>query len=336
MAQLRVFSTLTHDSRIFVAGHRGLVGSAIVRKLKGLGFSTLVLRDRSELDLTDQQGVKSFFEEERIDFVFLAAAKVGGILYNSRYQADFLYENLMISANVLNAAAENGVKKLLYLGSSCIYPKLAPQPIPESALLSGALEPTNEGYALAKIAGLKLCEKYNEQYGKCFISAMPTNMYGPWDNFHPDHSHVIPGMMRRFHEAKIQELPSVTVWGSGRPRREFLHADDFADAALLLMEQYVEPGTINVGTGEDVTIGELATAMKEVVGFRGELLFDTSKPDGTMRKVLDVSRMKALGWAPKVPLAEGLADAYRWALDNDALEAPLQSRLASGVMGDRQ
>ena len=331
MTQLRVFSRLTHDSRIFVAGHKGLVGSAIVRRLRALGYSNLALRERAELDLVDQRAVKEFFAEEGIDFVFLAAAKVGGILYNSRYQADFLYENLMISANVLQAAAEHGVKKLLYLGSSCIYPKLAPQPIPESALLSGPLEPTNEGYALAKIAGLKLCEKYNQQYGKRFVSAMPTNMYGPNDNFHPDHSHVIPGMMRRFHEAKTQNLQSVTVWGTGKPMREFLHVDDFAEAALTLMEHYDEPGTVNVGTGEDVTIRDLAFLMKDVVGFPGDVMFDTSKPDGTMRKVLDVSRMKSLGWCPKVELASGLKHAYEWALQHGVFERETQSRPAPSL-----
>jgi GDP-L-fucose synthase len=320
MSKVELYSQLHHDARIFIAGHRGLVGSALVRRLSTLGFSQLILRTHEELDLTNQNAVEAFFAEEEVDFVFLAAAKVGGILYNSRYPADFLYENMMIGANVIHSAARHGVKKLMYLGSSCIYPKMAPQPIPESALLSGPLEPTNEGYALAKIAGLKLCEKYNLQYGKKFISVMPTNMYGPFDNFHPEHSHVIPGMMRRFHEAKRERSPSVTVWGSGTPKREFLFADDFAAAALLVMESYDGPDTINVGTGQDVTIRELAMQMKEVVGFSGEVCFDLSKPDGTPRKVLDVSKVRSLGWEPTVSLREGLERAYRWALEAGALE----------------
>jgi GDP-L-fucose synthase len=279
-----------------------------------------VERTRAELDLLNQAAVDDFFARERIDFVFLCAARVGGILDNARYQADFLYENLMISANVIHAAARFDVKKLLYLGSSCIYPKLAPQPIVEEALLSGPLEPTNEGYAIAKIAGLKLCEKYNRQYGKCFISVMPTNMYGPNDNFHPEGSHVIPGMMRRFHEAQRQGTSHVTVWGTGEPKREFLYVDDFAVAALRVMECYDNPATLNVGTGEDVTIRELAYLMREVVGYQGEIRFDTSKPDGTPRKVLDVSKVKSLGWAPVISLRDGLALAYRWALENDSFQ----------------
>jgi GDP-L-fucose synthase len=299
-----------------VAGHNGLVGSAIVRALRRYGYTNLVLRTRSELDLLNQAAVDDFFAQEQVDFVFLCAARVGGILDNARYQADFLYENLMISANVIHAAARFEVKKLLYLGSSCIYPKLAPQPISEDALLSGPLEPTNEGYAIAKIAGLKLCEKYNRQYGKCFVSVMPTNMYGPNDNFHPEGSHVIPGMMRRFHEARSQGAPYVTVWGTGEPKREFLYVDDFAEASLMVMECYDNPGTLNVGTGEDVSIRDLAYLMREVVGYQGEIRFDTSKPDGTPRKVLDVSRVRALGWEPQVSLRDGLEMAYRWALNN--------------------
>jgi|688.fasta_scaffold331055_1 GDP-L-fucose synthase len=318
MASLKVFSELHHDARIFVAGHGGLVGSSIVRKLKGLGFSNLALKSRRELDLTDQLAVERFFRDEHIDFVFLAAAKVGGILYNSRFPVEFLYENLMIAANVINSSANYGVKKLLYLGSSCIYPKLAQQPISEDALLSGPLEPSNEGYALAKIAGLKLCEKYNLQYGKKFVSVMPTNMYGPNDNYHPEHSHVIPGMMRRFHEAKVGGLPSVTVWGTGAPKREFLHVDDFASAALVVMEHYNGAGTLNVGTGQDVTIRELAEVIKRVVGYSGEIVFDTSKPDGTPRKVLDVTKIKKLGWSPEINLEEGLLQAYHWATDSGA------------------
>jgi GDP-L-fucose synthase len=318
MGELSIFSKISHDARIFVAGHKGLVGSSIVRCLQRYGYKNLVLRTRQELDLLDQRAVHAFFAEERIDFVFLCAARVGGILDNAKHQADFLYENMMISANVIYAAAQYDVKKLLYLGSSCIYPKFSPQPIREDSLLSGPLEPTNEGYALAKIAGLKLCEKFYQQYGKAFISVMPTNMYGPNDNFHPERSHVVPGMMRRFHEAKLSGAPHVTVWGSGEPRREFLYADDFAEAALVVMEQYEHPATLNVGTGEDVTIRELALLMRDVVGFSGEVRFDTSKPDGTPRKVLDVSRVKALGWAPKVALADGLVAAYAWALEHGA------------------
>ena len=320
MTSLKVFSRLTHDSRIFVAGHRGLVGAAIVRRLKAYGFTNLVLRTHAELDLLDQAAVRSFFQEEKIDFVFVCAAKVGGILHNSLHQADFIYENLMISANVIQAAAQYDVKKLLYLGSSCIYPKFAPQPIPEEALLSGPLEPTNEGYAVAKIAGLKLCEKFHKQYGKCFVSVMPTNMYGPNDNFHPDHSHVIPGMMRRFHEARMSGAPTVTVWGTGSPRREFLYVDDFAEAALTVMETYDQPEIVNVGTGEDVTIRELAFTMAKVVGFTGEVVFDSSKPDGTPRKVLNVDKMKSLGWQPEISLEIGLRLSYEWALQNGALD----------------
>lgn len=320
MTNLQVFSRLTHDARVFVAGHKGLVGSAIVRRLESLGFQNIIVRTRTELDLLDQRSVHQFFEQERIDFVFLCAARVGGIMFNSQYQAEFLYENLMISANVIHASAESGVKKLLYLGSSCIYPKFAAQPITEDALLAGPLEPTNEGYALAKIAGLKLCEKYNEQRGKCFVSVMPTNMFGPNDNFHPEHSHVIPGMMRRFHEAKVSGVPYVTVWGSGAPRREFLYVDDFAEAAMVVMERYDESRTLNVGSGVDVTIRELAILMKDVVGYPGEIRFDVTKPDGTPRKVLEISRMKSLGWAPQISLRDGLERAYAWACENDAFD----------------
>jgi len=321
MAKTQVFSRFPYDARIFVAGHTGLVGSAIVRCLSRHGYRNLIVRTRAELDLLDQGAVNRFFAEQQIDFVFVVAAKVGGILHNSRHQADFLYENLMISANVIKAAADHGVQKLLYTGSSCIYPKHSPQPIREESLLSGPLEPTNEGYALAKIVGLKLCEKYHRQYGKRFVSAMPTNMYGPNDNFHPDHSHVIPGMMRRFHEAKEQRASSVTVWGSGMPRREFLYVDDFAEAALVIMDRYEEPTTINVGTGDDVTIRHLAEELREVVGFAGDIVFDASKPDGMMRKVLDVSRIHGLGWTPQVGLREGLARAYSWAARSGKLAA---------------
>jgi GDP-L-fucose synthase len=313
---------LKSSSRIFVAGHRGLVGSAIVRHLSGAGYDNLVTRSRSELDLIDQGAVNAFFKAERIEYVFLAAATVGGILANSSRQADFLYENLMIAANVIHAASANGVEKLLFLGSSCIYPKHAPQPMKEEHLLTGPLEPTNEGYAIAKIAGLKLCEKYNQQYGRRFISAMPTNLYGPNDNFHPEGSHVIPGMMRRFHEAKSRGDEAVTIWGSGTPRREFLHVDDLASALVTLMLKYEEPQTINVGSGEEVTIRELAELMKEVVGFEGGIELDTSKPDGTPRKLLDSSRLMSLGWKPEVRLQEGLAATYAWAVGEGALGTP--------------
>lgn len=312
---------MKHNSRIFVAGHKGLVGSAITRNLQKRGFNNLILRTRDELDLLDQKAVHEFFKNENIECVYLAAAKVGGILYNNLYQADFLYENLVTAANVIHASAEYGVSKLLFLGSSCIYPKMAPQPIKEEYLLTGPLEPTNEGYALSKIAGLKLCEKYFTQYKKHFISVMPTNLYGPGDNFHPDHSHVIPGMMRRFHEAKLKSLPSVTIWGTGSPRREFLFVDDLADALSVIMDKYDEAQTINVGTGEDCTILDLAKLMKETVGFKGEIKLDTTKPDGTPRKVLDVSRINALGWKPSYTLREGLAAAYDWALQHGALTA---------------
>lgn len=307
------------DSTIFIAGHRGLVGSAIVRHLQKHGYKNIVTRNRSELDLLNQREVDRFFKDNRIDYVFLTAAKVGGILFNQRFQADFLYENLAIGTNVIHAAAENGVEKLLYLGSSCIYPKNAPQPIKEEYLLSGPLEPTNEGYALAKIAGLKLCEKYQLQYGKRFISAMPTNLYGPGDNFHPEHSHVIPGMMRRFHEAKLNGAKEVVIWGTGSPKREFLHVDDLAEGLIMLMKKYENAQTINIGTGIDCTILELAETLREIVGFRGEITLDSSKPDGTPRKVLDVTRINALGWNASLSLREGLEKTYRWTQDNGIL-----------------
>lgn len=309
--------TMEKDASIFVAGHRGLVGSSIVRALKARGYSNLLLRTRDELDLSDQKAVHDFFAHERPAYVFFAAAKVGGIFYNQTHQADFLYENLITATNVIHAAAQYDTTKLLFLGSSCVYPKMAPQPIREEYLLSSSLEPTNEGYAIAKIAGLKLCEKYAEQYGKRFISAMPTNLYGPNDNFHPDRSHVIPGMMRRFHAAKLNGDKTISVWGTGTPRREFLFVDDLAEGLLTLMDRYEARETINIGTGVDVTIAELAKLMASVVGFEGEIIFDTSKPDGTPRKVLDISKIRSLGWHPRTELKEGLRVAYEWAVTHE-------------------
>lgn len=306
---------ISKDSKILVAGARGMVGSAIVRKLKKEGFTNVLAPFRQELDYLNQASVEKYFREHKVDAVFFAAAKVGGILANNTYQADFLYENLAMAANVIHASAQNDVKKFLFLGSSCIYPKLAPQPIKEESLLTGPLESTNEGYAIAKIAGLKLCGMYRRQYGKDFISAMPTNLYGPGDNFHPTNSHVIPGMMRRFHEAKLSGKKEVAVWGTGRPMREFLHVDDLADALLLIIDSYESEETINVGTGVDCTIAELAQTMKEVVGYEGKIVFDSSKPDGTPRKVLDVTKLRALGAKEPRPLRQGLAETYRWALE---------------------
>jgi GDP-L-fucose synthase len=304
------------DASIYIAGHRGLVGSNLKQLFEQRGYSKILAPARSELDLLDQQAVVKFFEQQRPEYAIICAAKVGGILFNNQYQADFLYENVLLAANVIHAAHLTGVKKLLFLGSSCIYPRQATQPIREESLLTGPLEPTNEGYALAKIVGLKLCEKYRQQYGRNFISAMPTNLYGPGDNFHPDHSHVIPGMMRRFHEAKLNNAKQVVIWGSGSPMREFLYITDLAEALFLLMERYEEAGTINVGTGQDVSISELAVLMKEVTGFAGEIVYDRSKPDGMMRKVLDVSRINNLGWKPRMSLRDGLKTTYAWALEN--------------------
>lgn len=313
---MRRADNMKKDSSIFVAGHRGLVGSAVVRALQSEGFSNVLLQTREQLDLVDQRGVADFFETHKPEYVILAAAKVGGILSNQRYQADFLYENLITATNVIHSAFTYNTKKLLFLGSSCIYPKHAPQPLQESSLLTGPLEPTNEGYAVAKIASLKMCEKYALQYGRNFISVMPTNLYGPFDNFHPEHSHVIPGIMRRFHEAKESSAEAVTIWGTGSPMREFLHVDDFAKALLILMQKYDSPEIINVGSGEDVTVRALADSMKSTVGFKGDIIFDTTKPDGTLRKVLDVSRIKALGWHPEYTLESGLAMTYKWAVES--------------------
>jgi GDP-L-fucose synthase len=309
------------SSSIYIAGHRGLVGSNLMRLFQERGFTNIIAPARSELDLLDQRAVDAFFQSERPEYAVICAAKVGGILFNNQYQADFLYENVALAANVIHSAHRSGVRKLLFLGSSCIYPRQATQPIREESLLSGPLEPTNEGYALAKIVGLKLCEKYRQQYGCNFISAMPTNLYGPGDNFHPDHSHVIPGMMRRFHEAKVAGASQVAIWGSGSPMREFLYISDLAEALFVLMERYEEAGTINVGTGVDVSISELAVLMKEVTGFKGEIVYDRSKPDGMMRKVLDVSRINSLGWAARVSLREGLERTYAWALEAGVLSA---------------
>ncbi|WP_224984984.1 GDP-L-fucose synthase [Geomonas agri] len=304
------------DARIFVAGHRGLVGSALVRQLERAGYHNLVLRKSSELDLRDQAATRAFFEAERPEYVFLAAAKVGGIVANNSFPADFIYDNLMIQNNVLHSSYLTGVKKLLLLGSTCIYPKLAPQPIKEEALLTGPLEPTNEPYAIAKIAGIKMCQSYNRQYGTRFISAMPTNLYGPNDNFDLTTSHVLPALIRRFHEAKQSGAKSVTIWGTGTPYREFVHVDDVAGASLFLMERYEGWDPVNVGSGEELTIADLARRIAAVVGFAGEILFDISKPDGTPRKLSDVSRIHELGWHHKIELDQGLKDTYAWYLAN--------------------
>jgi len=300
------------DAKIFVAGHRGLVGGAILRRLQAAGFTNLLTRSLGRLDLRDQGAVARFFRRERPDYVFLAAARVGGIRANSTFPAEFIYDNLMIAGNLIHQAYLHGVKKLLFLGSSCIYPKFAPQPMKEECLLDGKLEPTNEPYAVAKIAGIKMCQAYNRQYGTCFISAMPTNLYGPGDNFDLLDSHVIPALMRRFHLARMSGSQEVVVWGSGAPRREFLHVDDLAEASLFLMAHYQESDSINVGVGRDLTIRELAEMMARVTGFNGSLSFDPSQPDGTPRKLLDVSRLTALGWQAKVPLEAGLRRTYQW------------------------
>jgi GDP-L-fucose synthase len=294
------------DSKIFVAGHRGMVGSAIVRNLAAKGFSNIITRTSAELDLRNQQSVNTFFEEQKPDFVFLAAAKVGGIVANNVYRGQFIYENLMIQSNVIHAAYSNGVKKLLFLGSSCIYPKMCEQPIKESYLLNGYLEQTNEPYAIAKIAGLKMAESYKRQYGCNFISAMPTNLYGPNDNYDLNNSHVLPALIRKFYEAKMNNTPVVEIWGTGTPKREFLHVEDLAEACFFLMENYDGEGHVNVGTGVDVTIGELAHKIKEVIGYEGQLIFNTDKPDGTPRKLLDVSLINSLGWKHTIDLDKGI------------------------------
>jgi len=307
------------NSKIYVAGHNGMVGSAIDRLLKKKGYTNLIKKTSSELDLRNQVNTDNFFKDHQPEYVFLAAAKVGGILANNNYKADFLYDNLMIEANIIHAAADSGVKKLLFLGSSCIYPKFAPQPIKEEYLLTGELETTNDAYAIAKIAGIKLCEAYRTQYGCNFISVMPTNLYGIGDNYHPQNSHVLPALIRKFHEAKAGHHEKVTIWGTGTPRREFLFADDLADACLFLMETYDEKEIINVGSGKDYTISELAEIIKAIIGYEGEIIYDHSKPDGTPRKLLDSSRVYNLGWKPVTELKHGIQQAYNDFLRNQKL-----------------
>ena len=307
---------MQRSDKIYVAGHRGLVGSAIVRRLRAEGYDNLVFRTSKELDLIEQQAVRDFFAEEKPDQVILAAARVGGILANDTYPADFIYDNLMMEANVIHAAHKSGVKKLLALGSTCIYPKMAPQPLNEDALLTGPLEPTNEWYAVAKIAGIKMCQAYRRQYGSHFIAAMPTNLYGPGDNFDLEKSHVLPAMIRKFHEAKLSGAGQVTLWGTGSPLREFLHVDDLADACLFLMAHYDEAGIINIGVGEDIKIAELAEIVRDVVGFEGEIVYDTTKPDGTPRKLVDTTRINAMGWRAQTGLRDGIQQTYEWFLEN--------------------
>ncbi len=308
---------MNKNSKIYVAGHRGLVGSALVRNLRGQGYGNILVKTSAELDLRRQSAVEAFFDKERPEYVFLAAAKVGGILANSTYKAEFIYDNIMIAANVINAAYRHKTHKLLNLGSSCIYPKFAPQPMKEEHILTGALEPTNEPYAIAKIAAIKLCRYYNEQYSTNFISVMPTNLYGPHDNFDLETSHVLPALIRRFHEAKTCGMKDVTVWGTGAPFREFLHVDDLADACVFLMQRFDGRDVgefINIGTGTEIQIRELVKTVKQIVGFRGDILFDDSKPDGTPRKLLDVTRLKKMGWSHKIQLEAGIRDTYQWYL----------------------
>ncbi|AQU80164.1 MULTISPECIES: GDP-L-fucose synthase [Planococcus] len=304
------------DSKIYVAGHRGLVGSAIVRNLQKNGYTNLVFRTSQELDLTKAGQVSAFFQKERPDYVFLAAAKVGGIVANNDYPADFIRDNLMIQTNVIDTAYQNNVKKLLFLGSTCIYPRLAVQPMREDSLLTGELEPTNEPYAIAKIAGIKMCQSYNRQYGTDFISIMPTNLYGPNDNFDLTSSHVLPALIRKFHEAKMNHVTTVEVWGTGAPKREFLYSDDLADAAVYLMNTYSGNDLVNIGMGKDISIKELAEKIGETVGYQGEIVFNTSKPDGAPRKLVDVSRLKSLGWEAGISLDDGLELAYKWFLEH--------------------
>lgn len=299
------------SDKIYVAGHRGMVGSAIVRRLQKDGFNNIVTRTSKELDLRNQEATSNFFAEEKPDYVFLAAAKVGGIVANNIYRADFIYENIMIQSNVIHHAYLNDVKKLMFLGSSCIYPKLAPQPLKEEYLLTGLLEPTNEPYAIAKIAGIKMCDAYRAQYGCNFVSVMPTNLYGPNDNYDLNNSHVLPALLRKFHEAKMKDDPEVVVWGTGSPLREFLHADDMADACFYLMQHYNEEGLVNIGIGSDLSIKDLALLIKDIVGYQGSLVFDTSKPDGTPRKLMDVSKLHSFGWKAKIELKDGITGVYR-------------------------
>jgi GDP-L-fucose synthase len=320
---------MNRDARIYVAGHRGLVGSALVRRLRSAGFANLITRTSRELDLRNQVAVEAFFAAECPAHVLLAAAKVGGIYANNAYPADFIRDNLQIQSNVIDAAYRFGTRKLLFLGSSCIYPKLAPQPMPESCLLTGSLEPTNEWYAIAKIAGLKMCQAYRRQYGFNAISAMPTNLYGPGDNFDLATSHVVPALLRKVHEAKAHGDREAVVWGTGTPRREFLHVDDLADACLFLMERYESEELINIGWGVDIAIRELAEMVCDVVGFRGSLVFDSTKPDGTPRKLLDVTRLDALGWKPRIPLRQGLRETYEWYLENGEKQVPNDDGIVS-------
>ena len=308
------------DARIYVAGHRGLVGSALVRRLKEQGYKNLILASSDELDLRDQGAVEAFYHKHHPEYVFVAAAKVGGILANDTYPAEFLYDNLMIEANLIHGAYRHGVKKLLLLGSTCIYPRLAPQPLKEEYLLTGPLESTNEWYAIAKIAGIKLCQAYSKQYGCRFISVMPTNMYGPGDNFDLKTSHVLPALIRKFHEASIQGDANVTIWGSGTPRREFLHVDDCADACVYLMNLYEESDIINIGSGEDISIHDLALLIKSVVGFAGGIVYDKTKPDGTPRKLVDISKIRRAGWSPAINLEEGIRTTYEWYRSNVAIK----------------
>lgn len=296
--------------KVYIAGHKGMVGSAIMRKLESEGFNNLVTRTSKELDLRNQSAVNDFFETEKPDYVILAAAKVGGILANNTYRAEFIYDNIMIGANVINAAHQSNVDKLMFLGSSCIYPKMADQPLQENYLLTGLLEPTNEPYAIAKIAGIKMCDAYRAQYGSNFISVMPTNLYGPNDNYDLKNSHVLPALLRKFHEAKVNNVPSVVIWGTGSPKREFLHVDDLADACYYLMENYDEEGLVNIGTGKDIAILDLAKLIMGVVGYEGEIKHDLSKPDGTPRKLMNVDKLKSLGWEAKISLEEGVREVY--------------------------
>ncbi|MBI5055276.1 MAG: GDP-L-fucose synthase [Nitrospirae bacterium] len=303
-------------TKIYIAGHRGLVGSALLRKLRSEGYTNIVVRTRSELDLTRQIEVENFFKDEKPEYVFLAAAKVGGILANNLYPAEFIYDNIILQANIIHSAYRYGVTKLLYFGSSCIYPKLAPQPMKEEYLLTGKLEPTNEPYAIAKIAGIKMCQSYNRQYGTKFVSVMPTNLYGLNDNFDLETSHVLPALIRKFHDVKKSGHDSVTLWGTGSPRRELLHVDDLADACIFLMRNYEGSEIVNIGSGEDITIRELAELVKHIAGFKGEIVWDRNKPDGSPRKLLDISKLKSLGWMPKISLSDGIKMTYDWYVES--------------------